>query len=101
MKKLLNVVIVVACFFTSHSYAADKTSCSSSFRNADDKAFCVAISQKNISSCDAIGNGDKKNFCLAQITSKASYCDSIGSPQYKKQCISMTSGKDTVASHGK
>ena len=101
MKKLLNVVIVVACFFTSHSYAADKTSCSSSFRNADDKAFCVAVSQKNISGCDAIGNGDKKNFCLAQITSKASYCDSIGSPQYKKQCISMTSGKDTVASHGK
>lgn len=100
MKKLLNV-IVIACFFTSHSYAADKTSCSSSFRNADDKTFCVAISQKNISSCDAIGNGDKKHFCLAQITSKASYCDSIGSPQYKKQCISMTSGKDTVASHGK
>ena len=101
MKKLLNVAIVIACFFTSQSFAVGKTSCSSNFKNADDKAFCVAISQKNTLSCDAIGNGDKKNFCLAQITNKASYCDSIGSPQYKKQCISMTSGQNSVASHGK
>jgi hypothetical protein len=63
-----------------------------SFDDADKRAYCLALEQKNIGSCYSISDAGLRAQCRAELSGDRSVCDGISDHDKRQEC-KMRSGE--------
>lgn len=58
-------------------------------KDADKRAYCLAVVKRDYGYCHRIKDGDKRNQCMAEVKGTRSNCYSIKGQDARKACLAM------------
>ncbi len=56
-------------------------------KDADKRAYCLAVVKRDYGYCHRIKDGDKRNQCMAEIKATRSNCYAIKEQDARKECL--------------